>query len=347
MIGKDIKIAVYGAGAMGTVLGAFLTLGGLENVHLITRNEAHVRAMQEQGALIDCVADGEKKRVKVNALLPEEMGQYDVVFLMTKQRFNEETVNRLLSHLTEEGVICTTQNGLPERSVSKVLGTERTYGMAVSFGAELAGAGEVKLTSKIEAMSVELGAYQNEGAKLALLAEILAFAGKVSGNPDFVKKTDNLLGARWSKLAINSAFSGLSTLTGLTFGEIAKRGKTRKIALAILRECMAVANASGVQLAPMQGKDMQKYLGGTSFFGRFFAYIALPIAMKKHKNLTSGMCLDVKKGRKCEIDFVNGVVVEEGKRVGVPTPYNEKVVEIVHGIENGLYEMSVENVDFF
>ncbi len=347
MRATEAKIAVYGAGAMGTVLGSFLTLGGLKNVHLITRNAEHIFAMQERGALVECTANSVKKSTPVTALLPAQMEEYDVIFLMTKQRRNAEIIEDLLPHLTENGIICTTQNGLPEEGISEIIGKERTYGMVTAFGAELLRPGVVKMTSSLEAMSVELGGYQNDNGRTELLAEILSYAAKVSGNPEFVNTTDNLAGARWSKLAINAAFSGLSVVTGMTFGEVAKKRKTRKIALGILRECMAVANAAGVRLATMQGHDMEKLLGGGTLFRRLFSYVALPIAMKKHKALRSGMLKDVLNGRKCEIDFIDGIVVKIGRTVGVEAPLCGQVVDVVHGIENGLYEIDYKNVDFF
>ncbi|MBQ9113386.1 MAG: 2-dehydropantoate 2-reductase [Clostridia bacterium] len=348
MMAKGAKIAIYGAGAMGTVLGAFLTKGGLENVELITRNQAHVEGMRKDGATIVCEGDNTELNVKVNALYPSEMGSgYDVIFLMTKQRQNAEIVSTLKEKLSAHGIICTTQNGLPEPSVAEIVGKERTYGAATSYGATFIGGGRVALTSKIEAMSMEVGGYENDGKALSLLEEILSYAEKATGNTEFVKTTDNLLGARWAKLAINAAFSGLSVVTGMTFGEVAKKRKTRKLALGVLRECMDVAKASGVTLAKMQGHDMEKLLGGKTAFKRFVAYMVLPIAMKKHKKLVSGMLKDVQGGRKCEIDYIDGLVVREGKRVGVETPLCEKVVEIVHGIENGLYEIDYRNADFF
>ena len=344
---EEARIAVYGAGAMGTVLGALLTKGGL-NVDLITRNKEHVQGMKEGGATVEYVAEGKAETVKVNALLPSEMsGEYDVIFLMTKQRYNEETLTYLLPYLKEDGVVCATQNGLPEQSVAEIVGRERTYGGATSYGGTFIGEGKVAMTSKISAMRMEVGGYQNDGSKLPLLKEILSYVGKATGNGEFVKTTDNLLGARWSKLAINAAFSGLSVVTGMTFGRVAKKGKSRKIALGILRECMAVAKASGVTLAKMQGHDIEKLLGGKSVLQRFIAYMVLPFAIKKHKNLVSGMLKDIENGKKCEIDFVDGVVVNEGKKAGVETPLCEQVVEIVHGIENGLYEIDYKNVDFF
>lgn len=348
MRAQEAKIAIYGAGAMGTILGALLTKGGLQNVELITRNKAHVEGMRKDGATIVCEGDNREINVKVNALYPDEMGEnYDVIFLMTKQRQNGEIVSMLQEKLSESGVICTTQNGLPEPSVAQIVGKERTYGAATSYGATFIGGGRVSLTSKIEGMSMEVGGYENDGNALPLLQEILSYVQNATENTEFVKTTDNLLGARWSKLAINAAFSGLSVVTGMTFGEVAKKKKTRKLALGVLRECMDVAKASGVSLAKMQGHDMEKLLGGKTPFKRFVAYMVLPIAMKKHKKLVSGMLKDVQGGRKCEIDYIDGLVVQEGKRVGVATPLCEKIVEIVHGIENGLYEIDYKNTDFF
>lgn len=345
---ENLIIAVYGAGAMGTVLGALLTAGGLKNVRLITRNAAHVNALKNNGATVFCRADDKELNVPVTALLPDEMqGKYDVVFLMTKQRDNAAIVTDLLPFLHENSVVCTTQNGLPEPSVAAIIGADRVYGAATSFGANFLGEGKVELTSRLKAASMEVGGYQNNGEKNSLLSKILGYAGNATGNVDFVKTTDNLSGARWSKLSVNAAFSALSTITGLTFGEVAKKHKSRKIALGILRETIAVAKASGVTLAKMQGHDLEKTLGGKSVFKRFIAYTVLPFAMKKHKKLHSGMLIDIQNGKKCEIDFICGVVCREGAKVGVETPLCEQAVDMIHGIENGLYEIDYKNVDFF
>ena len=344
----NVKIAIFGAGAMGTVLGAFLAKGGLKNVHLIARNPQHVNALKEKGATVFCRADNTQFTTPVTAIFPYEMQEkYDVVFLMTKQRNNVEILIDLLPFLHENSIVCTTQNGLPEISVSEIVGAKRTYGAATSFGANFIGEGQVELTSKQSAMSMEVGGYQNDGEKLDLLVEILSYAGKGAGAIEFVKATDNLTGARWTKLCINATFSSLSTLTGLTFGEVAKKRKTRKLALAMLRECIFVARASGVNLAKIQGFDLEKMLGGKTFVKRFISYLVLPFAIKRHKKLHSGMLKDIQNGRKCEIDFVAGIICKEGKKAGVETPVCAQVVEMIHGIENGLYEIDYKNVDFF
>ncbi len=341
------KLAVYGAGAMGTVLGALLAKTG-QDVTLISRNQAHIDGLKEFGAKIVCSAIGKEWSIPVKAITPEKMQEkYDIIFLMTKQRENNKIVKFLLPYLTENGIICTTQNGFPERSVAEVLGKERTYGAVLTWGATFLGDGKVELTSDPSAMRMQIGGYENDNSKTDELVEILSFVGKEVGSENFVKKTDNLAGVRWSKLALNSAFSGLSVVTGLTFGEIAKRRKSLNLVIDILQETLAVANASGVKLEPMQGKDMQKLLGGGKFSAKLKGFIILPFAIKKHKKLVSGMLKDLQKGKKCEIDYINGIVVEVGKEFGIKTPRSQKVVEITHGIENGLYEISYKNVDFF
>ncbi len=351
MAEKDVKnmhIAIYGAGAMGTVLGALLTKGGLEKVDMITRNEKHVKALRESGATIVCQADDKELNVSVQAMLPMQMTEkYDVIFLMTKQRYNLEILTELTKYLKTDGIICTTQNGLPEPNVAKIIGKERTYGAATSFGASYLDAGKVALTSKMQAMHMEIGGYQNNGEKLPLLEKILSHVGQAGGNTEFVKATENLVGARWSKLTINAAFSGISVMTGMSFGEISHRHKTRKLALGVMRECIAVAKAQDIKMAKMQGHDMEKMLGGEMPIKRFIAYMVLPFAMRKHKKLYSGMLKDVENGRKCEIDYITGLVCQEGAKIGVETPRCAQIVEIVHGIENGLYETDYKNVDFF
>ena len=346
---NTLKIAIYGAGAMGTVLGAFLSKSGVA-VDMVCRNKAHVSALKERGATVRYLENGEEKFLcaQVNALLPEEMSSgYDVVFLMTKQRENEKIALFLKEKLSEKGIVCTTQNGLPEEGLSKILGKEKVYGAALTWGATRTGNGEVMLTSELSAMSLSVGGYRNSNEMAGALGEILKSVQTVNGNENFLTVTDNLAGARWSKLTINAAFSGLSVVTGLTFGEIAKRRKTKRLALKILHECFDVASAQGVKLAPLQGHDLQKLLGGKGFFKKQISLFLLPFAIKKHKRLTSGMLKDVQEGKRCDIDYICGVVTSLGDEYGVDTPTLDTALEIVHGIENGLYEISVQNTDFF
>ena len=120
-----MRCAIYGAGAMGTVLGAYIARAG-KQIDLINRNEKHIAALKEKGARIVGTVEFTQK---VNALLPSEMqGKYDIILLMTKQRANAEIVTFLKDYLAEDGALCTCQNGLPEPKVAGIIGEDRTLG---------------------------------------------------------------------------------------------------------------------------------------------------------------------------------------------------------------------------
>ena len=109
------KVAIYGAGSLGTVLGAYMTKNGAD-VELVNRNKSHVAALNEKGAKITGTVE---MTVPVKAITPDEMsGKYSVIFLMTKQLHNPEVVTFLKPFLTDDGVIVTLQNGIPEPGIA-------------------------------------------------------------------------------------------------------------------------------------------------------------------------------------------------------------------------------------
>lgn len=328
-----MKCAIYGAGAMGTVLGAYIAKAGRE-IDLINRNREHIAALKEKGAHIVGTVDFVQK---VNALLPEEMTEkYDIILLMTKQRMNGEIVRFLKDHLKEDGALCTCQNGLPEPKIAEIIGEDRTLGCAIAWGATFRGKGVSELTSDPAALTFSLGAY-GKGNHLQDVKELLECMGTVTVEQNFI-------GARWSKLLINSAFSGLSTVTGATFGEISKEKRSRRVAQAIMKECIDVAKAAGIRIEPVQGHKIDKLFDYKGKLKKAFSFALIPVAMKKHARLISSMLQDLRAGKKCEIDFINGVVCEYGKKYSVPTPCNERTVQLVHEIEESKRAISFENI---
>ena len=129
-----MKCAIYGAGSLGTILGAYLTKNGFP-VELVNRNVKHVEALQKNGAHISGTVDF---TTPVNAILPDQMkGPYDIVFLMTKQLHNPEVVAMLKPMLADDGVIVTLQNGIPEPGIAEIVGQDRTIGCTVEWGATM------------------------------------------------------------------------------------------------------------------------------------------------------------------------------------------------------------------
>ena len=333
-----MRIAIYGAGSLGTILGAFISKAGV-NIELINRNTAHIEALKSNGAQ---VVGTMQFCQPVITYTPSEMsGKYDIIFLMTKQQHNTEVVNTLKEFLADDGVLVTFQNGLPEMQIATILGEERVLGCTVAWGATLQSPGVCELTSAPDALSFSLGAISQKRSKhFDKVKELLEMMGKVDVE-------DNFLGTRWSKLLINAAFSGMSAVLGCTFGEAAGPSNSRRIIQALIKECIDVCQAGGIRIEPVQGKDIVKLLDYSNPLKRAISLFIIPIAIRKHAKLKASMLQDLEKGKKTEVDAINGVVCLYGKKVNFPTPINAKVVEIIHRIEQGELTPSFSNLDLF
>lgn len=333
-----MKCAIYGAGSLGTVLGAYMTKNGQE-VELVNRNRAHVEALQKNGAHIKGTVDFS---TPVNAILPDQMvGPYDVIFLMTKQLFNKEVVTFLKPYLAKEGVIVTFQNGIPEPGIAEIVGWDHTIGCVVEWGATMSAPGECVLTSEPDSLSFHMGG--TKGITKKQLDMVKGLLEKMCP----VDIEENLLGARWSKLLINATFSGIGTVIGGTFGDVYATKEGKKLALRCMKECIDVGHAAGETFAPVQGKDITKLFYYKNGFKKAIAMIILPIAMKKHAAIEPSMLQDLKAKKPCEIDAINGVVCEWGKKCNIPTPVNDKIVEIVKKEQAGELPLSKDNLKFF
>ncbi len=332
------RYAIYGAGSLGTVLGAYITKNGGE-IDLINRNRAHIEALNENGATVIGAAEF---NVPVNVLTPDEMdGRYDIIILLTKQLHNAEVVTMLKNHLADDGVIVSLQNGLPEPEIAEIVGSERTMGCTVEWGATLVSPGVCRLTSEADRLSFHMG--RMEGISDGKFAEVKALLELMCP----VHEESNLLGVRWSKLLINATFSGLGTVIGGTFGDVADNADCRKVAIRLMKECIDVGHAAGVEFAPVQGKNIVKLFYYDNAVKRTVATALIPVAMRKHRGIEPSMLQDIKQGKPCEIDAINGVVCEFGKKFGVKTPINDRIVEIIKKIEGGKLTPSAENIKLF
>ena len=333
-----MRVAIYGAGSLGTILGAFISKAGVP-VELINRNKAHIEALKTKGAQVVGTMEFCQP---VIAYTPDEMSdEYDILFLMTKQQHNAEVVQMLKNYLAADGVLVTFQNGLPEMQIAEVLGEERVLGSTVAWGATLQSPGVCELTSEPDALSFSLGAISDKRSKhFAKVKELLELMGTVDVE-------ENFLGTRWSKLLINASFSGMSAVLGCTFGEAAGPKESRKVVQAIIKECIDVCQKGGIRIEPVQGKDIVKLLNYTNPLKKAFSFFIIPIAIRKHAKLKASMLQDLEKGKLTEVDAINGAVSEYGRKVGFPTPVNDKVVEIIHKIEKGELKPGFENLKLF
>ena len=335
---SNVRCAIYGAGSLGTVLGAYMTKNGAD-VELVNRNKAHTEAMKKDGARVVGTVE---MTVPVKAIFPDEMqGKYEVIFLMTKQLHNREVVTTLKDYLTDDGVIVTLQNGIPEPLIAEIVGKDHTMGCTVEWGATLTSPGVVTLTSSPDSLSYHMG--KMDGITDEKFNEVKNLLELMCP----VHEESNLIGARWSKLLINATFSGLGTVVGGVFGDVSEVKAARKVAIRCMKECIDVGHAAGAEFAPVQGKNITALFYYKGAFKRAIATMLIPIAMKKHRNIEPSMLQDLKKGKACEIDAINGVVCEWGRKCGVKTPFNDKIVEIIKKCEKGELTPCAENIKFF
>ena len=301
------RIAVMGAGSLGTILGAYLSKAG-RDVVLIDAYQAHVDALNQNGAHITGAVE---MTVPVKAITPEQMeGQYDLFFYLAKQTYNDVAIPQMMAHMGEGSVICTGQNGLPERAVSKAVGVHRTLGSPVGWGAPFMGPG------------------------CSILEDMCP-----------VHVSENLMGYRWTKLLVNCTFSGLSASFGCTFGDVLDDPRAVRLAVKLGAECIAVAKGCGVRMEPhsLAGDLDQVFVWGDedTIAG---SVAAVRKGWEPHRKLVASMAQDLAHGRKCEID---AVASESGVDAHVPTPINDMVVHVVKGIQDGKWKGSFDNLKFF
>ena len=333
-----MRTAIYGAGSLGTILGAYISKAGVD-IELINRNKAHIEALQAKGAHIVGTVDFCQK---VTAYTPDKMsGKYDIIFLMTKQQHNAEVVVMLKEYLAEDGVLVTFQNGLPEMQIAEILGEERVLGCTVAWGATMQEAGVCELTSSPDALSFSLGSISVQRNKhFNRVKELLEMMGEVDVE-------DNFIGTRWSKLLINASFSGMSAVLGCTFGEAAGPRASRRVVQALIQECIDVCAAGGIRIEPVQGKDIVKLLDYKNPIKKAISSFIIPIAIRKHAKLKASMLQDIEKGKPTEVDAINGVICDYGRRLGIATPINDRIVQIIKKAQAGEGKLEAANICLF
>lgn len=320
-----MRTAILGAGALGIIIGARMTKNG-QQVDLIDSFKENVDALNANGATVTGFLEMHQT---VKALTPEEMtGTYDLILLLTKQTANETALPKLLPHLHKDSIVCTLQNGVPEDSVASYVGKERTIGGAVGFGATWLRPGVSELTSSMEAVekfAFEIG--EIDGVvrpRLEKVKEVLSTAGGTT-------ILTNLMGIRYTKLLMNSTFSGMSAALNGLFSDVLANPKAMVCVAHIADEVIKVCHGLGYRMVEMQGSDFE--------FLELNSKADIPSKMEFYKkvwgrhNNKASMLQDLEKGKKTEIDYINGVVCRGGRQCNIPTPFNDKVVELVKEAE--------------
>jgi 2-dehydropantoate 2-reductase len=310
-----LKICVLGAGALGCTIGGVLTEAGNE-VWLVNRGQAHVDAMKQHGLVMR--DHGVDRVVPVRATtdcreIAASGGAVDLIIVLVKSFHTRTAIEAALPIVGEQTAVMSLQNGLGhEDTLAEVVGRSKVLaGKTYAGGVMLAPGHIIVGTQGKETHMGELDGGISD--RVRRIADTFNQAGLMTSI------SHNIMGTMWDKLLINVATGALSGITGLPYGELYQVPEVEACAIAAVTEAMAVARACGIQLSLTEPR--QPWV---------MAAAGLPPEFK------ASMLQSLEKGSVTEIDYINGAVVRQGAKVGVPTPVNQALVACVKGMERGL-----------
>lgn len=328
-----MRILIFGAGAIGGYLGGILTIAGAD-VTLVARG-AQYEALAHKGLSLEGPRSGRPEPIRVRVCRPgEERPSYDLIFVGLKSHQLAENAAHISSLLARDGSIIFPQNGLPwwyfEKLDSPLRGTrlpsldpegvlahafplDAVIGAVTNKPADLVGPGRVRLADQLTDRLV-VGELDNH---LTPRLEAIKSVIEPAGWPVVV--TDDIRTFRWRKLVSNTVFNPLASITQSSARQIEGYPATRRVAVAMMEEVIAIAASVGVTI----GMTADEVLEGT----------------RKRAEIPSSTLQDVRAGRPLELDAIDNAVIDIARLTGVPVPN----LEIVAACANLLDRRIVEN----
>lgn len=323
-------ILIWGAGAIGGVLGAYWARAGLP-AQMVDIVAEHATACSTTGLNIS--GSVEQFRQVVPCVTPQELrGTFGCIVLAVKAQATEAAMAMLLPHLAPDGFVLSAQNGLNELTIARMAGAERTMGCFVNYGADWLGPGEILFGNRAAVVVGEIDGSIHERTR-QMQRDLAIF------EPAAVL-TDNIWGYLWGKLA----YGAMLFATGLTTDSMTANFEDPKRFVVfdrLAREVMAVAAARRVVPIGFNGFDPACFAPGASEAGARASVAALAEFNRYTAKTHSGIYRDLAvRKRKTEVDPQIGVIAELGREVGVPTPAISCLVALIHDIEEGRKPMS-------
>ncbi|SFR08771.1 ketopantoate reductase family protein [Poseidonocella sedimentorum] len=297
---SDVSVAILGAGALGSVIGAALAEAG-RPVALWTRNLAHAQAIRDQGLRVD--RGGETRRVRIDAgPVGSSAAQPDLIILLTKTQDSAAAMESIAPHIARGAFVLTLQNGignaeriLPFCPADQLLtGTTMTNGLMVAAGhVSTQGAGEAVFKAMSPAGEARAAEFE---------IDVPGFALRHSGHA---------LEAIWTKAALNCAMNAAAGLTGARVGQLTSVPGMRETLSAVAAEVVAVAAAQGITVAQAEVEAKIDY------------------ATANHTYHKSSMLQDVEAGKPTEIESLCGEVTRQAEGLGLATPLNAAFAALI------------------
>src|ERR1700728_967903 len=346
------RIAVVGAGAVGGYVGASLAHAG-HDVTLIDPWQEHVEAIRANGMNLYGMTDAERRTVKVNAMHLTEVQNLakqrpiDIAFISVKSYDTIWATMMIRQYLAPGACVVSMQNCINEERVASVVGWGRTLGIIVGggVGVDLYEPGHIRRGYAKRPAVTSFYVGEPSGLVTKRSRELAAIMNDV----DTAKATDNLWGERWTKLCVNGMRNGVSAATGLGGNARDGHDAIRRVCIRLGGESVRVGQALGFTLGKIGELEPEKLaLASEGNRGALEEIEALMLAgtnaAARSDLQRPSMAQDMAKGRRTEIEFMNGFIAEKGAEVGVPAPTHAMLTEVVMRVERGEIAADPANV---
>jgi 2-dehydropantoate 2-reductase len=310
-----MRFLVWGAGAIGGTLGAYLARAGHE-VTFVDADADHVSAIDAVG--ISITGPIAEFMQLVPAFTPESLsGRWDTIILATKAHHTEAATRALAPHLSDDGCVVSAQNGLNELTIARIVGDARTVGSFVNFGADYIKPGVIHYAGRGAVMLGEVDGHRTP--RVAAIHDAwLRF-------DDRAVVTTNIWGYLWGKEAYGAMLFA-TALTNESIADALAMPRYENLYVELAREILAVARARGVIPEAFDGFDPSAYLPSAADDSGIWRDLAV-------------------RKRRTEVDAQLGIVVTLGNEAGVATPLTARLVDLIHDIEDGRRPQSLETLD--
>jgi 2-dehydropantoate 2-reductase len=335
------KIAIVGAGAVGGYAGAHMVSAG-EDVTFIDPWPEHVEHMRKHGLRVTHATGVAEFLVPVRALhvteaqLLAKETPVDIAFVCMKSYDTAWATMLIQQYLAPDGFVVSLQNCMNEQTIAAIVGWGKTLGcIASSITVNLPEPGHIhRGAGKHGAAHTVFRAGEVHGRITQRAQEIC----RLVGHADSARVTENLWGERWSKLVANVMGNGLSACTGLPGGQMLHNDAIRRFSTRLGSEAIRVGQAQGYHLEEILHLPPETIArageGDEAAMGVCDAQ-RFKDAKRTSAEQRPSMGQDMQKGRRTEIEFLNGFVVRQGEQVGMPCRANAVLTDIVKRVEKG------------
>jgi 2-dehydropantoate 2-reductase len=328
-------ILIWGAGAIGGTIGAHLLRAGREIV-FVDADADHVAAMNAHGLTLE--GPIETFNIPARACLPDEVkGTFERILLCVKAHHTLEAVTQLAPHLASTGYVASLQNGLNELIIADVISTGRTIGAFINFGADYEAPGRVHFGGRGAVVIGEIDGPITPRIE-ALQRLLQAF------EPD-TAMTDNIMGYLWGKLGYGALLFA-TALTNASICDALAAQQPRDLYRQIAAEAVAVARALSIRPLGFNGYSPEAFEPGApqSAVDRSFAEMVAHNA--KSAKTHSGIWRDLAiRKRRTEVDAQLGPIVRFGQQRGIPIRATERLIAMIHEIEDGTRALAWDNLE--